>query len=384
MSVLDRLAKVQAARPQGGQGGRMKGIFHQWKDGSNKLRLAGDFVEVRTHFIAPSPKRKDRGLCQAGAFQGDEKLPQVINCLNWDIALERPKKEKTCPICKLNAVARAVLTENPSDEEKKFFEALRQATRATSTLKWNILDRDDPFVVLQDNGKEEKVLGFKIASVGPEAANDIFGIFKQVGYDINDPDRGLDIEVIRDSKGARTTYSARLIIAGSPPAALVTPFTAEERKLELHDLKARCGKQVDSDKIVDALHEDLRDIISVNVQEGADDASVEAAVEDAVAEVSEPEPAPAPAPKPVVKTAAPAARPAAAPAQTAAPKTAAPQARPTAAPAAAPTAGKVPTSVLDRLAKKPTAAAPAPATAVGEAIGGDDDGILDGTDAKKK
>jgi len=55
MSVLDRLTKQQASRPQGGQGGRVKGIFHQWKDGANHIRLAGDFVEVRTHFIAPSP-----------------------------------------------------------------------------------------------------------------------------------------------------------------------------------------------------------------------------------------------------------------------------------------------------------------------------------------
>lgn len=386
MSVLERLAKVQAARPQGGSGSRVKGIFHQWKDGTNRIRLAGDFVEVRTHFIAPSPKRKDRGLCLAAAFQGDDKIPQVINCLNWDIAMERPKKDKTCPICKLNAVARAVLTENPSDEEKKFFEALRAATRATSTLKWNIIDRDDPFVIATDNGKEEKVLGYKIASVGPEAANDIFGIFKQVGYDINDPARGIDIEVIRDSKGARTTYSARAVVEGT--SLKVTPLTKEELALELHDLKVRCGKLVEADKIVDALHEDLRDIIAVNVTEGgAEDTAVDDAVEAAVAEVSEPEvsaPAPAPAAaKAAAKVAAPTAT--AAPAQ----RTAAPQTRPAptaASAAAAPTAGKVPTSVLDRLAKKPVAAAPAPDSqdALEGDGDGDGDGLLDGTGAKKK
>lgn len=386
MSVLERLAKVQASRPQGGNGGRIQGIFHQWKEGGNKIRLAGEFVEVRTHFIAPSPKRKDRGLCIAAAFQGDDKIPQVINCPNWDVALERPKKEKTCPICKLNAVARAVLAEKPSEEEKKFFEALKGATRATASLKWNILDRDDPFVVRTDNGKEEKVLGFKIATIGAEAQGDIFGIFKQVGYDINDPDRGIDIEVVRDSKGVRTTYSARAVIEGT--SLKVTPFTKEERALELHDLKARCGKLVEPEKIVDALHEDLREIISVNVSEAAqDEAAVDAAVDEAVAEVSEPEtPAPAPAPAVVAKAAQKVAAPAAAPAAPAA-KTAAPQTRPAAAPAA-PTAGKVPTSVLDRLQKKPaTAAAPkgTEAEALEEAIdGGDEDGLLDGTGAKKK
>jgi len=361
VSVLDRLAKVQAARPQGGGGARMKGIYHTWKDGGNKIRLAGDFVEVRTHFIAPAPKRKDRGLCAQTAFQGDDKIPQVINCLNWDIALERPLKEKTCPICKLNAVARAVLAEKPGEDEKKFFEALRQATRATSTLKWNIIDRDDPMVIVEKNGKDEKVLGFKIASVGPEAAKDIFGILKQVGYDINDPTRGIDLEVIKDSKGARTTYSARAVIEGT--SLKVTPFTKEELALEMNDLKVRCGKQTEAEKIVDALHEDLREIISANVADTTgDDETVDAAVDAAVADVSEAE-APAPVKAPV-KAPAPA---------------------PVKAPA--PTAGKVPSSVLDRLAKKPVSTVEA--AAIQDVLGGegtdsgDGDGLLDGT-AKKK
>lgn len=365
MSVLERLAKVQAARPQGGNQSRMKGIFHQWKEGVNRIRLVGDFVEVRTHFIAPSPKRKDRGLCQAVAFQGDNKLPQVCNCLNWDIGMERPKKDKGCPVCKLNAVARAVLTEKPGEEEKKFFESLRAATRATSTLKWNILDRDDPFLISTDNGKEEKVLGYKIASIGPEAANDIFGIFKQVGYDINDPDRGIDIEVTKDSKGPRTTYSARAVIEGV--SLKVTPLTAEERKLELHDLKVRCGKLVDADKIMDAFHDDLRDILKVNVsEETADDASVDAALDDAVVEVSEEvETKPAPKTTPVAA------------------------AKPAPAAQTAPTAGKAPTSVLDRLGKKPVVAQAVAAkeeeAALQEAIGDDPDadGIPEATDAKK-
>ena len=370
MSVLEKLSKQQASRPQN-NGGRVKGIFHQWKDGSNNIRLAGDFVEVRTHFIAPSPKRKDRGLCMQNAFQGDDKIPQVINCLNWDIATERPKKDKTCPICKLNAIARAVLSENPGDDEKKFFEALRAATRATTTLKWNIIDRDDPLITAVDNGKESQVLGFKICSIGPEAANDIFGIFKQVGYDINDPDKGIDIEVNRDSKGARTTYSARAVISGT--SLKVTPFTAEEKALALHDLKMWCGKVVDPTKIVDALHDDLREIISLNVSEGA-----ETAVEGEGTEVAD-EPAPAPKPAPKAAPVAPKAAPVA------------PKAAPVVAPkTAAPTASKVPSSVLDRLGKK-SVATPAPAPvpdeneALQEAIGdADGDGILDGTDSKKK
>lgn len=363
MSVLDRLTKAQASRPQGGTFSKVKGIFHMWKAGANRIRLVGDFTEVRTHFIAPSPKRKDRGLCMATAFQGDDKIPQVVNCSNWDIAMERPKKEKTCPICKLNAVARAVLAEKPSAEEKTFFENLRASSRATNTLKWNIIDRDDPYVEVDNNGKPEKVLGFKIASIGPEAFTDITGIYKQVGYDINDPDKGIDIEVTRDDGGARTTYSARAVIEGT--SLKVSPLTKEERALALHDLKVRCGRQTEIDKIVNALHDDLRQIISVDVTEEAD---VDAAVEEAVAEVS------APTPRPVTQ----------------APKTVAPAAaaRPAARPAA-PTASKVPASVLDRLQKKPTTAAVAAVAetsedeALQEAIEGDGDGLLDSPIKKK-
>ena len=345
MSVLERLARQQASRPQKGSGGKVMGIYHQWHDGANRFRLAGDFLEVRTHFIAPAAKRKDRGLCQATAFQGDDKIPQVINCLDWDIATERPKKEKTCPICKLNAIARVGLSENPNDDEKKFLEALRSATRATATLKWNIIDRDDPMVTVSDNGVERKVKGFKIASIGPEAQTDVMGIFKQVGYDIQDPDRGIDIEVTKASGGTRTTYSARAVIEGT--SLKVTPFTAEERDMTMHDLKVRCGKLTDGDKIRDALHEDLRALLDIDINADdtveVDDATVEAAVEEAVLDVSEPEPVKS------VQTTRPATQP-------------------------DNVASKVPSSVMNRLAKK-TVAVAEPSD--------DGDGLLDGTSTKK-
>lgn len=367
MSVLDKLSRFQAGRPKGNSGGKIRGIFHIWKEGANRLRLAGEFLEVRTHYIAPNPKRKDRGLCMQTAFQGDDKIPQVVNCHNWDIALERPKKQKTCPICKLNAIARAVLSATPSKEEKEFFEELRKATRPTSALKWNIIDRDDPMVIVVDGEKEDKVLGFKIASIGPEAAADIFGIYGQVGYDINDPDKGIDIEVIKDSKGARTTYTARAVVQGT--SLKVTPFTAEERKLEMHDLKMWCGKQTDIDRIVDALHEDLREIVATPLED-VDEAEAEAnaEVDAAVAEVSEPEPEPAPVvkPAPVAAKPAPATKPAA-PVTPAATK-----------PAQAASTTKVPSSVLERLGKKTAPKADA------DAIPEDGDGMLDAEGVKKK
>jgi hypothetical protein len=351
MSVLDRLAKQQASLPKRGNFNKVKGIYLEWKEGANILRLVGDFIEVHTHFIAPAPKRKERGLCIPAAFEGEGKLPQVINCPDWDIVLERPKKEKTCPYCKLNAISRTVLKENPTPEQKAFFEHLRGASRASSNLKWNVLDRDNPMVEEEKNGKNEKVLSFKIATVGTEAQGGINKIYKQVGYDINDPDRGIDIDVNKDSSGTRTKYSAGAVLEGI--SLKVTPLTKEERALTLHDLKVRCGKMVDPEKLKEALHEDLLQILQAGEEEakigeadsadGAETNVVDEAAEAAIAEVSE-------SVNPKGK-------------------------------ATPPTAGKVPGSVMDRLAKKPVAAAP---EASEEALGdGDEDSIPD-SGAKKK
>jgi hypothetical protein len=264
---LERIRKLRANRPTGG-GNRLRGIFHTWKDGDNIVRLVNEFLETKTHFIAPAPKRGERGLCQATSFQGNEKLPQVINCLNWDVKAEE-EKAGGCPICRLNAIARTVLKEGCTDEEKKIFEKLRRDTSARTLLKWNILDRDDPHVLSVDDGNETKVLGFKIASVGMEAWDDIEGIFDQMGFDISHAEDGLDICVNKGHNGTRTSYSAKACIDSTqkPPVAKVTPLTAEEKALTPHELKTICGKYVDGTRIVDALHEDYRELLEVNEEE---------------------------------------------------------------------------------------------------------------------
>ncbi len=284
MSVLDKVRKFRESRPKNeNRGERMRGIFHDWKDGSNPIRLVGDFLEVRTHFLAPVPARGDRGLCMAEAFrrkgvqakQGEEFIPQVINCPDWDIDKECEKKEKTCIICRLNAIARQALKENPEPEEKKYFEELMRAARARTSLKWNIFDRLDPdIIVVDDKGNEVKRKGLKIATIGMEAWDDIEGIFEQCGYDITDPEDGLDIDVKKGQGTQRTEYSAQCVLFGKPPTAKVTPFDEEEKAIvaHIHDLKQICGKQTAMEKVKEALHGDYRDLLDMNA-----DATVEAA-----------------------------------------------------------------------------------------------------------
>ena len=71
-SMMEKIRRFKARRPQSFGGGRIRGIFHKWKDGDNNIRLAGEFVEVKTHYIAPNTKRQERGLCEPAAFQNGD------------------------------------------------------------------------------------------------------------------------------------------------------------------------------------------------------------------------------------------------------------------------------------------------------------------------
>jgi hypothetical protein len=262
-SVLDKIRRMKEREPVRTNFSSFRGIFHSWKDADNIVRLVGEMTEVHTHYVCPNPKRGERGLCQGKSFQGEGKIPATVNCLDWDIAKEEMKKDRTCPFCKLSALAKQALKENPNAEEKKFFEALKQASYARVALKWNIIDRDDPYIIKVDNGNEIKVPGLKIATVGKELWRDIEGVFNQCGFDITDTDEGIDICVTKGS-GAKTTYAAKAVLFGKPLSVKVTPLTAEERSWDLHDLKTICGKQTAFDLLMDALHPDLRELLDLN------------------------------------------------------------------------------------------------------------------------
>jgi len=283
MNTMERIKKLKERRAsQQTQGtGGLRNIFHQWKDGDNVVRFVDGFLEVRTHFIAPAPKRKDRGLCRQDAFgKGDDSLPQVINCLDWDPIAEKPTAEKTCPICKLAAIAKAIMQNNPTPEEQKFATELRQAAMARTNLKWNIIDRDDPYITLIDDGVEQRVHGYKIATIGMEAWKDIEGIFEQCNRDISDRKLGIDVKVTRGFNGTRTAYTAQAVLDGV--SLKVTPLTPEEEAMPLHDLKIICTKLVDAQKIVDGLHEDLLELYQLNTEGGVEQKQEETETEEVV------------------------------------------------------------------------------------------------------
>jgi len=270
MGTYDKVKKFSASRPRYGSNSSTRGIFHTFNTGDNIIRLVGEFIEVKTHFIAPVKSRGEKGLCMQDAFEGEDKLPQVVNCPDWDIENEKPRATKQCPICALQRAYREA-SKKPgiAPEEKARFEEMAGKCAARTALKWNIIDREDPYIVESTDKGDRKVLGFKIATIGMEAWNDIEGIFTQCGFDISDAEQGIDINVCR-TEAKKTSYSARAVLEGL--SVKKSPLTAEELELQQHDLRRLCGKQTDPLAIRDALHselmEDLRQLGGLDDSEG--------------------------------------------------------------------------------------------------------------------
>jgi hypothetical protein len=267
-------------------GSRIKGIFHNWKDGENVLRFIGEFLEVRTHFIAPNSKMKAKGFCPMDRFQGENKLPQVVNCANWDLETDE-EVDGGCVICKLNKLSRDILyggNHEIDDDDKAFLDDLRRSSNARVGLKWNVIERSDPYVSkVDDKGNEEQVLGLKIASVGMEAFKDIDGIFEQLQFDLTDSVKGIDISVNKGHNGTRPVYSANAVLSGL--AIKQTPLSEEELELDQHDLLAICGRQTDQAAIFESLRSDLKEMIEDVESDDEDEVEEEEEVTPEVAEV---------------------------------------------------------------------------------------------------
>lgn len=267
MSNLDKIMKIKNSMPaaKNAASNSYSDIWHQFKEGDNNIRLVGEFIQVKQHYIAPNPKKKMRGLCIPDAFSGENKLLSNINCADWDIDTESERKEKRCVICRLNQIAKTQLKNKSalSKEENEFFFALMSETNPRNQLRWNILDRDNPYITEVVDGQKKKVLGYKVASIGMEAWKDISGIFDQLGIDIADVNDGIDLVITRLSV-PRVNYTAKA--AMNKMSVKQTPLTPEERALKLHDLRKMCGKQADQSKVLESLHLDLRSYLD-EVQE---------------------------------------------------------------------------------------------------------------------
>ena len=262
MNTLEKIRMLKK-RSEQQRGGTTQGLFLKFKKNHNIIRLVGEPLETKSHYLGVNKKFKNDK--RAVLKDGTEGISTVVNCANWDINKEEETGEKKCIICKLNEMAHENLNQMTSDgaddTDIQFMKDLRSKTRARSILKWNVIDRDNPNVTRQnDSGDEDEVFGYKIANIGPEAWEDIAGIFEQVGFDISDFEDGIDIDIKKVEKD-RVYYSVKAVMEDG--AVVKTPLTDEEREVDLNDLKVICGKQVDQSNLLEAIQDDYRELLEV-------------------------------------------------------------------------------------------------------------------------
>ena len=272
VNYLDRLAKMAKEREEKsanrGTGGYTK-MFHSWKPGANNIRLVGRFIEVRTHYLGQENQKV--ALCKKDAFDkaNPRHIPMIVNCPNWNKETNEFVKDGKCPICALNKLARVSIKHKDDPEmalkpsELADFEALKSATSSRSSLKWSIIDRDNPNVIKVENGTETQVPGYKIATITNDIQKGILTIGSQLG-DISSINSGVDITVTQSKVNNKTSYTVSPSFDPKTRQVKVTPLTAEERGMQLPDLDAMCAKQTEIKDIYDALTDEFRQLIEDN------------------------------------------------------------------------------------------------------------------------
>ena len=268
-SVLDRIKAMKEKQNNnnnnnGGSDKRTTGQWYKFKEGENKIRLVGDFIELRIHNIGkPYNGTYADGICKESAFEGDDRIPYNVVCNDWNVDTESAESEKTCPICEVHRKASMAVKISDNDEDIKGFKNIAKLTRPANRVVWNVLDRDNPNVTVTENGESNDVLGLKIAEMGPGIYGDILDIFKQTESDIADIETGVDIQIVKNkNESPANMYKASLIINGT--SVKVTPLTDEERGLELYDLKTIKGRKSNIDTIIEHMNQDFLDVLGLD------------------------------------------------------------------------------------------------------------------------
>jgi len=239
----------------------------RWKDGKNVIRFVGNYVEVHTHNISPN-NFGSIGVAEEAYFKikGDGRLPFEVACTDWDLKNEKYHKEHTCPFCKLyKRAVEGLKRKDLTNEEKVVFENIKNACKPTKKLKWNTIDRESPFYLRVQNGKEEQVRGLKYSDLSFSMFNDVKGIVEQNNIDISDPDTGIDMIVTKGSDNGKTEYSIQPCL--EKMAVKITPLTDEEKSWKQWDFVELYDKPYDFPAIKGKMHNEFRIVFEMSDEE---------------------------------------------------------------------------------------------------------------------
>lgn len=256
MKMIDRIRKFQERSNQ--QANRNFNsndeIFFNLSDGTHKVRLVGEWLQIRSHWIAPSSFSRI-SLYSDNAFKGEHRLRKSVTCPNFDSDTEMEKDEKTCTICKLHAAANDILynCSDLSSEQKKFLENVARDTRYTDRYFFLCIDRDNPEV---SPGKK----GYKIIEFPKELMNQWIQLVSSTGDgDCTTVDAGCDFTIVKSRDGNRAKYSIQYVMENRQ--IVQTPLTDEEKAFEKLDLKKLMGKLPNQKELYEKLLPEFKELV---------------------------------------------------------------------------------------------------------------------------
>lgn len=229
-----------------------------WFDWGNKnehvVRIVGDFVSIRSHWIGESKYGQDVAILNSSAFKGDKKIPMQVACGNWqaDSETEDPDGD-ACPICRLGRNADLMLKKygkELTEADKNIFKAIRRKCAIKCSYLFKVIDRENPYI-----NDEKTKKGYKILRAPEKLLKAILALSDQMnGIGITSVDEGIDITIkksVSDTAKTDVTYSALAVMNGMKVKQ--TPLTEEEREYRDLDLSKFAGKPVDKDRFEEEL-----------------------------------------------------------------------------------------------------------------------------------
>ena len=253
---MQALKSAAELRPNnGGNNFAKENIWFDWgKKDEHTVRIVGDFVSTRSHWIGESKFGNDVAILNASAFKGDNKLPMQVACGNWDVATESEDPDgDACPICRLGRNADAMLKKYGKELEeadKAIFKAIRRKCSVKCMYLFKVIDRDNPYI---DDEKTKK--GYKILRAPEKLLKAILELSdKMKGIGITAKDEGIDIiikKVTSDTSKTDVSYTALPVMDGVK--VMQTPLTDEELEYRDLDLTKFTGKPIDKARFEEEL-----------------------------------------------------------------------------------------------------------------------------------
>jgi len=256
MRMIDRIKALQERNQKSGVGSFSGGdIFFKFTEGTHHIRLVGEWVTIKSHWIGPSTYNKAL-LFDEDEFKGENPLKRSVTCSNFDTQTEMTVEhgKETCALCALNEAAFSLLRDKRlSEEQRQSLKDIMSSARPNERYFFLCIDRDNPEI-------EEGRNGFKIIEF-PKSLMEQWSLLVQEHDDTDciSDENGVDWVITKKKDGAKTKYTISYATSGRNIKQ--TPLTEEELAYERPDIRKIMGKQADMADIYSRMLDEYRDML---------------------------------------------------------------------------------------------------------------------------